>query len=99
MRIDLKKQKVLKKIEINKLKIVSLGVKKIGLFGSVLKGSQNKKSDIDILVEFQSISFDKYTELLFLLEKMFKRKIDLIVESSLRPELNYVKEEAEYVRL
>ena len=38
-------------------------------------------------------------DLLFLLEKMFKRKIDLVIEKDLHPELNYIKNEVKYVRL
>ena len=38
-------------------------------------------------------------ELMFLLKKLFKRKIDLVIEKNLIPELNYVKNEAEYVKL
>ena len=90
---------ILKKIEKNKSKLKDKGVIKIGVFGSVLKGKLTKKSDIDILIEFEDVSFDNYSEVLILLENMFKRKIDLITESSLRPEMAYVKKEAEYVKL
>lgn len=86
-------------LEKNKDKIKTFGVSKIGLFGSFLKGKQGKKSDVDILVEFKNISFDNYTDALILLEKIFKRKVDLVTESSLRPELAYVKKEAKYARL
>lgn len=75
------------------------GVKKIGLFGSFLKGKQKPKSDIDILVEFKEINADNFFGILFLLKKMFKRNIDLVIESDLKPELKYVKKEAQYVRM
>lgn len=87
---------ILKK-EKNELK--KLGVKKIGLFGSFLKGKQKRKSDVDFLVEFTNITSDNYFDLIELLEKMFKRKIDLVIEKNLVPELNYVKKEAKYVKL
>lgn len=92
-------KEIMKKIENKKEEIKKRGVKKIGLFGSFLKGKQNQKSDVDLLVEFSEPTFDNYCEILFLLEKMLKRKIDLITISSLRPELNYVKKEAKYVKL
>ena len=76
-----------------------MGVKKIGLFGSFVKGKQKKNSDVDVLVEFKNISADNFFGLLFLLEKLFKRKIDLIEINSLRKELNYIKEEAQYVKI
>ena len=53
-----------------------------------LKDSREKKE-----------TFDNYAALIILLEKVLKRKIDIITESSLRPELAYVKKEAEYARL
>ncbi len=51
-------------------------------------------SDIDIIV-----SFDVYIELKFLLEKLFNKKVDLVIEKDLRPELDYVKKEVKYARL
>ena len=93
------KKQVIQKIETNKDKIKNLNVIRIGLFGSFLKGNQKKNSDVDLLVKFKTISFDDYAALIILLEKILKRKIDLITESSLRPELNYVKKEAEYARI
>jgi len=94
----MKSKEVIKKIIENKKNIKRYRVKKIGLFGSVLKGKKNPK-DIDVLVEFERVSFDNYMDLLFFLERLFKKKVDLIIESSLRPELKYVKKEAKYVRI
>jgi uncharacterized protein len=97
--VKVNKKNILEKIEKEKSNLKKKGVKKIGLFGSFAKGTQHKKSDIDILVKFDEPSFEKYAELLILLEKLFRRKIDLIIESNLRKELSYVKKEAEYVKL
>jgi len=96
---SMNKKILLKKIENNKEKIKKLGVKKMGLFGSFLKNKQNKKSDVDIIVDFENVTFDNYAEVLILLEKILGRKVDLITSSSLRPELSYIKKEAEYVGL
>jgi len=92
-------QKILKEIENQKENIKKFGVIKIGLFGSFIKGKEHKKSDIDILVTFDEETFDNYSELFLLLQRMFRRKIDIVVEEGLIPELNYVKKEAKYVRL
>ena len=92
-------KKIIKEIEKNKKEIKKLGVKKIGLFGSFAKNKQRKKSDIDILVSFNKLDFDNYTNLQFFLEKKFGRKIDLVIEKNLLPQLSYVKKEAKYVRL
>lgn len=92
------KNTILEKIKENAEEIKKKSVKKIGIFGSVIKGEENPH-DIDVLVEFEEKSADNFFELLFLLEKLFKKKVDLVIEKNLRPELNYVKKEAEYVRI
>lgn len=95
----LNSKEILKNIEKRKTDIRKYGVKKIGLFGSFAKGKQHKKSDIDILVNFDKVNFDRYIELKFMLEKLFGRKVDLVIESDLRPELKEAKKEAKYVRV
>ena len=76
------------------------GVKKIGLFGSYLKGTQKRGSDIDFLVTLEKKDIGKnYFEVLFYLRNLFNRKIDLVATQSLRPELNYVREKAVYVEI
>ena len=90
---------ILETIKKERKKLKEKGVKKIGLFGSYAKDNQKQSSDIDFLVEFDEIDFDNYVELMFLLKKLFKRKIDIVIEKNLIPELNYVKEEAKYVKL
>jgi predicted nucleotidyltransferase len=61
------------------------GVKKIGVFGSVARGEAKEKSDVDVLVEFESAkkSFDNFMELSFFLEDLFGKKVDLITTSGL----------------
>jgi len=85
---------VIKSLNGESVRLKEFGVKKIGLFGSVLKGKQNDKSDVDIL-----ISFDNYMVVYYFLQKLIKRKIDLVIESDLKPELQYVKKETEYVKI
>lgn len=96
-RLDSKR--IIGKIKEKSEYIKKYDVKKIGLFGSFAKNKQHKKSDIDIIVTFDKETFDNYMNLLFLLERMFRRKIDLVIEKDLHPELNYVKKQAKYVRL
>lgn len=61
------------------------GVKKIGVFGSIVRGDAREESDIDVLVEFESTkkSFDNFMELSFFLEELFGKKVDLITTSGL----------------
>ena len=75
-------------------------VKEIGIFGSHIKGKAKKKSDIDILVEFEEgfKTFDNYMKLRFYLEDLFARKVDLVLKSALKEELKpYILSEVVYV--
>jgi predicted nucleotidyltransferase len=64
-------------------------VERIRLFGSVARGDDNPNSDIDFLVTFQN-DYDLMDDRLALnveLEELFKRKVDLIVESELNKDI------------
>ena len=65
------------------------GVKRIGIFGSFVRGEEKAGSDIDVLVEFDETktTFDYYMDLKFYLEDLFKREVDLVIESSIKPRL------------
>lgn len=62
-------------------------IKTMYLFGSATSSDFNQLSDIDILISFKEIPFDKYTDNYFelheKLEKLFNRKVDLLTERSL----------------
>ncbi len=98
----LTKSQIVKIIQSNNSKIRSYGVKEIGIFGSFVRSTQNSKSDIDILVEFQKDKklFDNYMELKFFLEKLLHRKIDLVIKEALKQEIKpYINKEVEYAHL
>ena len=95
----LNSEKILGKLTKEKKKLKNKGVKKIGLFGSYARDEQKKESDIDFLIEMKKIDFDNYLYVLHLLEKMFRRKVDLVIEKDLKPELKYVLNEAKYVKI
>jgi len=56
-------------------------------FGSVCTDKFNKDSDIDLLISFDNLSFDQYTDnyfdLHYKLQDLFERSIDLLTENSL----------------
>jgi len=63
-------------------------VSEIGIFGSAVRGDQNQRSDVDILVDFNEIpDLLKFIELELYLEKILKQKVDLVDKQGLRPEL------------
>ncbi len=58
----------------------------LGLFGSYVRGAQRKRSDVDLLVEFDgSMDLFRYIELEQRLSKLIGRKVDLVMKSSLKP--------------
>lgn len=59
-------------------------VKKIGLFGSYAKGRQNKHSDIDFLVEFEEPTFDNFMDLVFYLEELFDRRVEILTPDGIK---------------
>lgn len=64
------------------------GVKKAGVFGSVARGEQNKKSDVDILIKFKKDDDKSLLDLVSLkldLEEVLKRKVDLVEYSTIKP--------------
>jgi hypothetical protein len=80
--------------------IEKFGVKKIGLFGSFVKGKQQKDSDIDLFVEFLRgrKKFRNFMSLAFYLEDLFHRKVELVTPESLSPYLRpHIIKEIKYV--
>ncbi len=61
------KENILMLVERNKDMVKSLGVKRLGLFGSFVRGEQGPDSDIDVLVEFRSgkKTLDNFVQLSF----------------------------------
>jgi len=74
--------KTLRKEE-TKLK-TDFGVRRIALFGSFAKGKYTETSDIDILVKFDTPDFDKFIYLSSHLERLFKRKVDILTPEGIR---------------
>lgn len=63
-------------------------VKRIGLFGSFVRGDQKPASDVDILVEFsQPIGLFKFLELEERLETLLGMKVDLVSRKALKPRI------------
>lgn len=87
----------MKLIELNLQRIIDIcrkhRVKSLAVFGSILTDRFNDSSDVDMLIDFEDYDrdnphgFDYVTNFFNLqdsLETLLKRKVDLVVESSLR---------------
>jgi uncharacterized protein len=96
------KQDVLKILHQNRDRLRALGVSRIGLFGSFVRGEHHPDSDIDLLVEFEAgqKTFDAFMELSFLLEEILQRRIELVTVESLSPYIGpHILKEVEYAAL
>lgn len=91
-------------LKTNKEALEKYKVKRIGLFGSYVRGEQKKESDIDLVVEFDLSAFGKDFEGLFdvfmnlssYLEDLFGRKVDILTPVSI--ESIRIKEVAEDIK-
>ena len=70
-------------------------IERAWIFGSFARSEQNKKSDIDILVDFsnnETITLFKYVDLVNDLKKITRRKVDLVENGQLK---SFAQESAE----
>jgi len=93
------KNEILKTIQQHADDLKTYGVTKLGIFGSFARSTYGSKSDIDVLVEFGrgNKTFDNYMELKFYLERLFHRKVDLVIKDALKARIkDVVLSEVEY---
>lgn len=94
------KRELLARVAANREQLASLGVARLGLFGSFARGEQSRDSDVDLLVEFApgQKSFDNFMALSFLLEDLFERRVELVTPESLSPYIRpHIMSEVEYI--
>jgi predicted nucleotidyltransferase len=83
----LSRQRTTELVEDAQSEIRALGVVRLALFGSVLRGEARPDSDVDILVQFApgAKTFDRFIALSELLETRFGRRVDLVTTEALSP--------------
>lgn len=94
------KKDIFHQLDTHQKTLQGYGVKRCGLFGSFLRGEATEKSDIDLLVEFESElkTFVNFMDLCFFLEDLFERKVDVLTPESLSPIFGHkILAEVEYV--
>ena len=71
------------------------GVKEIGVFGSYIRGEQKRRSDVDILVEFdEAPNMFEFIDLKEYLAHKLDTEVDLVMKSALKPTIGkYILEE------
>jgi predicted nucleotidyltransferase len=82
------KQDILSVLKQHKPELSRFGVQNVGLFGSYSRNQQSKKSDIDLLIDFdpEKENFDNYMAVYDIFEKIFKNeKIEVVTKNGLSP--------------
>ena len=82
------KEYILSEMRQQRDELQNLGIVRIGLFGSYVRGEQSEVSDIDILIEFDpdKENFDNYMAVYDILEDLFENeKVDIVTKNGLSP--------------
>ena len=82
---NLTRARILKVLREHEDLLRKYSVKRIGLFGSYVRGQQKRGSDVDFLVDFENPTYDNFIDLNFSLERLFRRKVGLVTSRSLDP--------------
>jgi hypothetical protein len=78
---------ILRTLSANKDELARLGARRLGLFGSFARNEAGPDSDVDLLVELDRHSFDRYMDLKLYLEDLLGRRVDLVLSDRLKPAL------------
>ena len=67
--------------------IKALGVERLALFGSFVRGENREDSDVDVVVDFRpgEKNIDRFIAVAELLEGLLGRPVDLVTRESLSP--------------
>lgn len=80
-------QEVLTRLREHRRELHSLGAVHLAIFGSVARGEATPTSDLDVLVDLDERTFDRYMNLKHYLEDLFETRVDLVLRDRLKPAL------------
>jgi hypothetical protein len=96
------KHQVISRLEENRERIGRLGVSRVGLFGSFVRGEQREDSDVDLLIEFEPErkTYRNLLDFAELVESILGREVEVLTDKGVskyfRP---YIEQEVEYVQI
>jgi uncharacterized protein len=78
---------VLQRLQEAAAEIRALGVRRLALFGSFVRGEAGPDSDVDLLVEFLpgEKTYERFNSLYDLLDERLARRVELVTTESLSP--------------
>ena len=85
--IPLSRDEAIRRLGTIESEIRLLGVRRLALFGSVLRNEARPDSDVDVLVEFAPAekTFDRFMALADLLEATLEHRVEVVTTESLSP--------------
>ena len=85
--IALTRDEAIRRLQSVETEIRRLGVRRLALFGSVLRNEARPNSDVDVLVEFapKEKTFDHFMALADLLEDTLQHRVEVVTTESLSP--------------
>jgi len=102
----LSKVQIIRILKAHQKDLLKFKVRKIGLFGSYVRGRQKKRSDIDLLVDFDLSAFgvnftgyaDNYYDLSVFLKIILGKPVDILTSDMISPYVKpYILREIEYI--
>lgn len=97
IRVEWDADSILRFLEEHRETLRAMGVVKIGLFGSYVRGEQRPDSDMDFLLSLDQWTWRKWMDVWNFLEDELGIQVDLVPEKDLRAELHpYVLPEVRY---
>ena len=84
---SLTREQVVGRLLASEREIRALGVERLALFGSVVRGEARPDSDVDLLVQFSpgAKTYDHFLALSELLEARLGRRVELVTLEALSP--------------
>ena len=85
--IPLTREEAIQRLQTVESEIRRLGVRRLALFGSVLRNEARPDSDVDVLVEFTPAekTFDRFMALADLLENTLGHPVEVVTTEALSP--------------
>lgn len=84
------REEIITKLRGHENDLRKMGVARLSLFGSAVRGDSGPESDVDLLVAFEgSVDYDRYITLKFFLEDLLGKPVDLIMETALKPRIRH----------
>ena len=95
------KKSVFNRLSTLKVPLMAVGVSQLGLFGSTVRGENTRKSDIDILIDFNAgqETYLNFMNACSILQSAFgKTKLDVVTKKGLSPYIGEtILKDVEYV--